>query len=104
MQVRLQLRRRVDSDVDTSRSVYACRQVELACAKQILQHARLTSASASPMFYETLRKLGADVLIKQDKVGQQLLERLYPSEVDSKWYRGFFGAQVRPSANYEHAH
>lgn len=71
-------------------------QVELACAKQILQHARLTSASASPMFYETLRKLGKDVLTKHDKVDQRLLERLYPnSESDSKWYSGFFGAQVR---------
>jgi hypothetical protein len=30
-------------------------QVEVGCAKQILQHARLTSA-ASPMFYETLRR------------------------------------------------
>jgi hypothetical protein len=72
--------------------------VPVACAKQILQHARLTSASASPMFYETLRKLGKDLLVKQEHDEklwqaslQNLRERLYPSAKDTEWYEGFFG-------------
>jgi len=66
-------------------------RVEVACAKLILQHARLTSASASPMFYETLRRLGKDVLVLPENVDENLLERLKPKTSDSKWYRGFFG-------------
>lgn len=66
-------------------------RVEVACAKQILQYARLTSASASPMFYETLRRLGKDVLVLPENVDDNLLERLKPKDSDSKWYRGFFG-------------
>jgi hypothetical protein len=66
-------------------------RVEVACAKQILQYARLTSASASPMFYETLRRLGKDVLVLPENVDENLLERLKPKASDSKWYRGFFG-------------
>jgi len=77
-------------------------QVSIESAKQILQHARLTSASASPMFYETLRKLGKDVLVKPEKVDHQLLERLYPCESDSKYYRGFFGHLVILHVFYEH--
>ena len=72
--------------------------VPVACAKQILQHARLTSASASPMYYETLRKLGKDLLVKQEHDEklwqaslQHLLERLKPSSKDTEWYEGFFG-------------
>ena len=68
-------------------------RVDLACVKKILQHARLTSASASPMNYETLRRLGKDILVSQ--VDEVLLERLKPCEADSKYYRGFFGREVR---------
>jgi len=75
-------------------------EVPVACAKQILQHARLASASASPMYYETLRRLGKDLLVKQEhdeklwQVSlQHLLERLKPSSPlkDGEWYEGFFG-------------
>ena len=95
-------------------------RVAVACAKQILQHARLTSASASPMFYETLRRyayvdvpavcrhiclymcvyrLGQDVLTKPEEVDQRLLDALYPGDDDSKYYRGFFGERVRLSVH-----
>lgn len=43
------------------------------------------------MFYESLRKLGKDVLRMPVDVDENLLERLLPTESDSKWYRGFFG-------------
>jgi len=43
------------------------------------------------MFYESLRKLGRDVLRMPEHVDENLLERLLPTESDSKWYRGFFG-------------
>ncbi len=68
---------------------YEC--VEVTCAKQILQYARLTYASASPMNYETLRRLGKDLLVMPDKVDDNLLERMKPNDSDSKWYRRFYG-------------
>ena len=75
-------------------------QVQVACVKQILQHARLTSASASPMFYETLRRLGKDVLVMQEQVDENLLEKLLPSSKDTKWYEGFFGERERWTTEY----
>ena len=70
-------------------------RVDLTCVKQILQYARLTSASASPMNYETLRRLGNDILAQQ--VDENLLERLKPQENDTKYYKGFFGREVMPT-------
>jgi hypothetical protein len=75
-------------------------QVQVACVKQILQHARLTSASASPMFYETLRRLGKDVLVMQEQVDENLLEKLLPSSKDTKWYEGFFGEREKWTIEY----
>lgn len=40
-------------------------RVDLACVKKILQCCRLTAASASPMNYETLRRLGKDIVVPQ---------------------------------------
>jgi hypothetical protein len=69
-------------------------RVDLTCVKQILQYARLTSATASPMNYETLRRLGKDILAQQ--VDENLLDRLKPKEEDKKYYKGFFGREVVP--------
>ena len=79
-------------------------RVTVDCVKLILQHARLTSASGSPMFYETLRRLGKDVLTPLDRINEQLLKRLEPKEDDSKWYRGFYGTKVSHLSNLSIMH
>jgi hypothetical protein len=73
-------------------------EVELGCIRLIMQHARLTPV-AQPTFYETLRKLGKDILsenIEHDNVRGELLHRLLtPTTGDSAMYTQYFGARER---------
>jgi hypothetical protein len=73
-------------------------EVELGCIRLIMQHARLTPV-AQPTFYETLRKLGRDILseeIENDDVRRDLLHRLLtPTPGDSAMYTQYFGARER---------
>ena len=65
--------------------------VSIESAKEILRHARLTKASASPMFYEMLRRLGGDILSQETQVVEELLDQLKPADEDSDFYHSFYG-------------
>ncbi len=69
--------------------------VEFGCIRAILQNARLTSI-AQPTSYETLRKLGGDMLhtdVENEDERQNLLRRLLtPGQGDTEWYAQYFGS------------
>jgi hypothetical protein len=52
------------------------------------------------MLYETLRRLGKDVLVMQEQVDENLLEKLLPSSKDTEWYKGFFGERETWTIEY----
>ena len=72
--------------------------VEFGCIRAILQHARLTP-NAQPTFYETLRKLGKDILYKEnieENVRRSLLDRLLsPGPGDTEIYAQYFGEREK---------
>ena len=69
-------------------------EVEFGCVRAILQYARLTPI-AQPTFYETLRKLGKDILcvnLDDESIRRNLLDRLLTAtDNDSEMYSQFFG-------------
>jgi hypothetical protein len=73
-------------------------EVEFGCVRTILQYARLTPI-AQPTFFETLRKLGKEILcikLDDESVRSNLLDQLLtPTSRDSEMYSHFFGPQER---------
>jgi hypothetical protein len=79
-------------------------EVEFGCIRAILQNARLASIP-QPTSYETLRKLGKDVLetdADNEAVRRNLLDRLLtPGNSDSELYGQYFGLRDKSNKWYE---
>eukprot|EP00960_Hanusia_phi_P057374 763546-Hanusia_phi.AAC.1 len=78
-------------------------KVEREVACQVLRAARLARLT-QPMDYETLRRLGPQLLETDENNFDGILTRLKPQQLDSEWYKSYYGSPARWDRDFLSSH